>query len=366
MSINPKLPPELRRRPWYRYVQWSDELMARLEATPGVERAAITTQVPAVADPSRRRSRRAAARRRSTRRGGRACSTTSAIGYFQLMGIRLLERPDVWSRGSPQRGPDISANSLRICGVAVVSESTARVLWPRPSGGGPGAVAAGRRQGRWREVVGVVEDIQFSTVGESPGASRVRSVDAVPTARPRLLVKTSGNPAAAAPIVRAVAQQMSIGSNIDQVATLDALVSRATAQPRFTSRVVATFGTLALLLAGGRHLRHVVVHGEQRAARDRDPHGPGRLTRAGDATWCGAGPAPAVAGALSAERRSSVGAHISHAAVQRDLARSGLARRCGRSAAAGRNRSRARIRGCGRAHRSGRVAARGVGRQSQA
>ena len=43
---------------------------------------------------------------------------------------------------------------------------------------------------------------------------------------------------------------MSIGSNIDQVAPLDALVSRATAQPRFTSRVVAAFGILALVLAG--------------------------------------------------------------------------------------------------------------------
>ena len=43
---------------------------------------------------------------------------------------------------------------------------------------------------------------------------------------------------------------MSIASNFDQVAPLDALVARATAQPRFTSRVVAAFGILALVLAG--------------------------------------------------------------------------------------------------------------------
>src|SRR5262245_18323011 len=29
-------------RPWYRYVQWSDELIARLAATPGIAGAAIT------------------------------------------------------------------------------------------------------------------------------------------------------------------------------------------------------------------------------------------------------------------------------------------------------------------------------------
>ena len=29
MSVSPKMPSDLR-RPWYRYVQWSDELIARL------------------------------------------------------------------------------------------------------------------------------------------------------------------------------------------------------------------------------------------------------------------------------------------------------------------------------------------------
>ena len=63
-------------------------------------------------------------------------------------------------------------------------------------------------------------------------------------------MKTRGDAAAATTLVRSVAEQVSIGSNIDQVTTLEALVSRATAQPRFTSRVVAAFGALALLLAG--------------------------------------------------------------------------------------------------------------------
>ena len=67
---------------------------------------------------------------------------------------------------------------------------------------------------------------------------------ATPASRPR------GDVAAIAPVVRNVAQQISIGSNLDQVAPLDALVARATAQPRFTSRVVAAFGILALVLAG--------------------------------------------------------------------------------------------------------------------
>src|ERR1041385_683551 len=41
----------------------------------------------------------------------------------------------------------------------------------------------------------------------------------------------------------------STGTRIDQIATLDELVKRTTAQPRFTSRLVALFGASALLLA---------------------------------------------------------------------------------------------------------------------
>ena len=34
------------RMPWFRYVEWSDRLVAALEATPGIQAAAMTTQVP--------------------------------------------------------------------------------------------------------------------------------------------------------------------------------------------------------------------------------------------------------------------------------------------------------------------------------
>ena len=248
MSINPKLPPELRRRPWYRYVQWSDELMARLEATPGVERAAITTQVPL--SPSFA-STLAKGRGKTSLDTARWPGVQHNVsdGYFQLMGIRLLSGRTFGPADRLNEAQHIGEQPADL-GVAVVSESTARVLWPDRPAVGQALWLPDADRAVWREVVGVVEDIQFRTVGESPGLHVFVPWTQFPTGRPRLLVKTSGNPAAAAPLVRAVAQQMSIGSNIDQIATLDALVSRATAQPRFTSRVVATFGTLALVLAG--------------------------------------------------------------------------------------------------------------------
>jgi putative ABC transport system permease protein len=68
------------------------------------------------------------------------------------------------------------------------------------------------------------------------------------TGRPRLVVKGTGS-ASIAPVVRQIVQAVEPGTQIDQVASLEALISRATAQPRFTTRVVTAFGALALLLA---------------------------------------------------------------------------------------------------------------------
>ena len=102
----------------------------------------------------------------------------------------------------------------------------------------------------WREVVGVVEDIQFYAVGEAPALHVFVPWTQHTTGRPQLVVRAAGRRRRRSPPpVREVVQSVEPGTKIDRVATLDTLVSRATAQPRFTSRLVAAFGALALLLA---------------------------------------------------------------------------------------------------------------------
>ena len=103
---------------------------------------------------------------------------------------------------------------------------------------------------QWREVIGIVQDIQFHTVGEAPALHVFVPWTQHTTGRPRLVVRSAtGTGAAMAPTVRDVVQSVEPGTTIDQVADLDSLVSIATAQPRFTTRLVAAFGALALVLA---------------------------------------------------------------------------------------------------------------------
>ena len=131
----------------------------------------------------------------------------------------------------------------------VVSETTARTLWPdRPAIGQalwlPDIDTVG-----WREVIGVVEDIQFHTVGEAPALHVFVPWTQMPTGSPRLVVKGAANATSIVELVKGVVREVEPGSRIDQVAALDDLFLRATAQPRFTTRLVAAFGAFALLLA---------------------------------------------------------------------------------------------------------------------
>jgi hypothetical protein len=134
-------------------------------------------------------------------------------------------------------------------GAAIVSLSTARALWPGQPAIGQTLWLPDIDTVLWREVVGVVEDIQFHAAGETPSLHVFVPWTQMTSANPRLLVRGTTDAAALAGTVRDIVQAVEPGTFVDQVVALDALVSRATAQPRFTSRTAAALGALALGLA---------------------------------------------------------------------------------------------------------------------
>ena len=249
VQAEPRMPSELR-RPWYARVEWTDRLVAQLEATPGITRAAVTTQLPLGPAPYM-----------TTIARGRGADTTDPArwlvihhkiteGYFDLMKISM-------GRGRPFGPQDrftqaqMTSSDVRPeAGAVIVSESTARALWPGEAAVGQALWLADNTDNvRWREVVGVVADLQFDAIGEAP-AMHVFVPWTQDSASARVYVLAATRDAdASGPVARSVVQTVAPGAAVDRITSLDALVSRATAQPRFTSRVVAAFGALALVLA---------------------------------------------------------------------------------------------------------------------
>ena len=250
VEAQPTLPPELR-RPWYARVEWADRVIERLEATPGIGRAAIGTELPLGAPPFTSTLARGRGAGAGDDARWPAVEHKVSDGYFDVMGIRLVA-------GRPF-GPDdrfteaqMTAGAPVGTGAAIVTEETARTLWP-------GASAVGRAlwlpdidyRVTWREVVGVVEDVQFRAVGEPPGLHVFLpwTQDSA-SARVYVMAKASaGDADAMSATARDVVRRVEPGAAVDAVQSLESLVERATAQPRFTSRLVAAFGALALTLA---------------------------------------------------------------------------------------------------------------------
>ena len=248
LTVSPPMPRELR-RPWYRFVEWSDRLVQRLEATPGIARAAITTQVPLSPEPypstlARGRGRTAGD---DARWPGVGHHVTD--GYFDVMGVRLVDGR-LFGAGDRFNEAQVNRTEMVDRGAAIVTETTARLLWPGQSPIGQALWLPDIDSVAWREVVGVVEDIQFHAIGEAPAAHVFVPWTQTSTGRPRLVVRsTSPDATTIAAAVREVVDSVEPGTRVDNLTTLDALVSRATAQPRFTSRLVSAFGALALALA---------------------------------------------------------------------------------------------------------------------
>jgi putative ABC transport system permease protein len=248
MHLQPPLPARI---PWFQYVEWSDRLIEHLEATPGIEAAAITTSIPLSPQtvPVVIGKGRGKAVNDDARWSAIAHNVTD--GYFKLMGISLISGRTF---GPEDRFSEemmtIASKRLAQPGVAIVSQRLAQVLWPGRSPIGESLWLPDLGDGPWREVVGVVEDIQFHAVDEDPTLHVFVPWTQRSTGNPFLLVKRTGagNAASITSVVRQAVEAVQPGTGIDRVTSLDALVARGTAQPRFTAQTVSAFGVLALVL----------------------------------------------------------------------------------------------------------------------
>ncbi|HVS13285.1 MAG TPA: ABC transporter permease [Thermoanaerobaculia bacterium] len=131
--------------------------------------------------------------------------------------------------------------------VAVVNESAARIYWPS------GAVG---RTIRWPvdeqpwEIVGVVPDIKYTTLGEEPRPYVYRPLAQDYAATVVLHVRSESDPAAALSAVRGRIRPLAADLPLLDPQPVAAVIEQSLWAPAFGARLLSTFGVLALLLAG--------------------------------------------------------------------------------------------------------------------
>ncbi|MEJ7812484.1 MAG: ABC transporter permease [Gemmatimonadaceae bacterium] len=157
-------------------------------------------------------------------------------GYFAALGVPL-RRGRVIAEADGRRAPK----------VVVISETMARRVWPGVDPVGQ-AIRVPRDTTPWM-VVGVVGDIRDQALQDEPVALMYLSFAQVTWPSMWLVVRTAGEPGAAAGAVRREIWSLDPTLPVAEVQPLSRLVSAAAAEPRFTMLIFALFAAAALALA---------------------------------------------------------------------------------------------------------------------
>jgi predicted permease len=161
----------------------------------------------------------------------------ASAGYFETIGIPLL-------RGRSFTPADTADSPW----VTVINESMAREYW-----GGQDPI--GRRlqfgSDTWRTVIGVVGDVRHDGLDGETKPEMYVPVEQAPNTEssPTIVIRTALDTAAAAAELRDAVAAIDQPMPVDQIQTMEQLVSGSVAQPRFRTVILAAFSMLALVMA---------------------------------------------------------------------------------------------------------------------
>lgn len=206
-----------------------DQVVDRIVSLPGVESAAVAGLVPLGGDALVASFHPAG---RTDIPGTRPSTLSAGPGYFKTLSIPVLqgrEFDDSHRAGTPA--------------VAIVNQTFVNTYFPSRPALGRQIDIGGEA---YAEIIGVVRDSKIDTLGEAP-----KSVVYYPFAqRPRRLIiiaRTSGDPAALTPTVRAAVNAIDVSAKLD-VSTLREAASTELNMRRVGTQMTGAIGLVGVLL----------------------------------------------------------------------------------------------------------------------
>ena len=157
-------------------------------------------------------------------------------GCFRTMDIPLL-------RGrlfTALDGPDTQK-------VAIINAAMARQYWPDRNPIGQHVRLGSKAP--WLTIVGVVGNVRFRSLDDPAGIALYRPLEQAPTAGMTIVLRTAGDPVAAAGALRAEVAAIDRDQPIGHVTTMERLISESAAPRRLNAELLGGFAGLALLLA---------------------------------------------------------------------------------------------------------------------
>ena len=210
------------------------DLLSRIQALPGVERAALSSGTPL--GPGGFIGTVTIDGRAPEAAPVRAMMNFVTADFFATYRMRVAEGRALASEDSTGRP------------VVVVTRALADQAWP-------GVSPVGKRirsENEWREVVGVMENATYTTLEDPPAAVVYAPVrqDKIGFSMPTAIsIRTSVDAASTARAVRGAIQGLDAMAPVFNVVTMTERAERVTARYRYSAAMMAAMAVLALLMA---------------------------------------------------------------------------------------------------------------------
>jgi putative ABC transport system permease protein len=215
-----------------------DRLSERLRAIPGVESVGTVSILPFSGGYSCDGFQVVG---RIVGEGHQPCAEVRSAdaGYFMTMGIRLL--------AGRQFSDNDDAAAQR---VIVINETMARQFFPGEDPLGKRIIYSSRKQDDARQIVGVVADVRHFGLDRDPAPEFY-----IPRKQPpiyndtTIVMRVGDDPLAIVSLVRDTVRGLEPLAPIYNVRTLDQLIDRSVADAKLRTGLLASFATLAVVLA---------------------------------------------------------------------------------------------------------------------
>jgi putative ABC transport system permease protein len=217
-----------------------ERLLERLEALPGVESASLAVSLP----PDQLTVTDNFTAEGHTYLPGESAPVGAMIvssdSYFETLGIPLLSGRVFDRREQSESEP-----------VVIISRTLAERYYPKGSAVGRRFRTGGpeRPDNKWMRIIGVVGDVRYDGLAVAPEPAYYLPFRQHPWGGQFIVVRTTGDPAAAAQSVRQAVWSIDRDLPLALLRTMDELITRASGESRFRTFVLATFGVLGLVLA---------------------------------------------------------------------------------------------------------------------
>ncbi len=157
--------------------------------------------------------------------------------YLKTMGIRLVA------------GRMLDDNDRASGTAALVNETMARKFWPNQNALGK-RFGQGTDRSKWFEVVGILSDVRSYGLTRKTPYEFYRTIEESPFQAMTVVIRTRGDdPMAIIPTARQTVAAIDPDLPINDVQTMEHVVSESVGQPRLMSALTGLFGALAGLLA---------------------------------------------------------------------------------------------------------------------